>query len=89
MKDTLKNIWVNCQTVVYTILTLAALILVLVGSILALPIVLVLAVGAIIFISYKVGITEDDDDDHYDMNNMYRSTKNYKMENKYRSLDDD
>ena len=65
------------------------IILVLVGSLVALPIVLVLAVGAIIFISYKVGITEDDDDDHYDMNNMYRSTKNYKMENKYRSLDDD
>ena len=88
MKDILKNIWVNCQTVVYTILTLAVLILVLVGSILALPLVIVLLVGVVIFGAYKIGIAEDDDD-HYDMDNMYRSTKDYKMKNKYRSLDDD
>jgi len=94
MKDILKNIWVNCQTVVYTILTLAVLILVLVGSILALPLVIVLLVGVVIFGAYKIGIAEDDADDHYDMNNMYRTNKRYdkyryKMEDKYRSLDDD
>jgi|TARA_Y100001951_G_scaffold7795_1_gene4943 hypothetical protein len=76
MKNTLKSIWVNCQSVVYTILTIVGLVLILAGGLLALPIVIVLIIGAVIFIAYKVGI--DETDEPYDMNNMYRSNKRYK-----------
>ena len=75
MKTTLQKIWVNCQSAFYAILTLAALILVVVGSFLALPLVIVLVVGAVVFGAYKIGI--NDTDEPYDMNNMYRTSKRY------------
>jgi hypothetical protein len=74
MKNTLKNIWVNCQSAGYTVLTLVAVVLIVVGSILALPLVLVLLVGAVVFIAYKIGMTEDlDEDKPYDRYKKFRS----------------
>ena len=60
MKNILKKMWVNCQSAGYTALTLIGIIIVLIGSILALPVVLVFVVGVIIFIAYKIGMATDD-----------------------------
>ena len=49
---------------------------IIVGSFLALPLVIVLVVGAVVFGAYKIGI--NDTDEPYDMNNMYRTSKRYK-----------
>jgi flagellar biosynthesis component FlhA len=74
MKDALKNIWINCQSAGYTVLTLVAIVLIVLGSILALPLVLVLVVGAVVFIAYKIGMTEDiDEDKPYDLYKKFRS----------------
>jgi flagellar biosynthesis component FlhA len=75
MKDALKNIWINCQSAGYTVLTLIAIVLIVLGSILALPLVLVVVVGAVVFIVYKLGMTEDiDEDTPYDRYKKFRST---------------
>lgn len=74
MKDKLKNIWVNCQSAGYTVLTLAAVVLVVIASILMLPVVLVLIVGAVVFIAYKIGMTQDIDiNKPYDRYKKFRS----------------
>jgi hypothetical protein len=84
MKSTLKKVWTNCQSAGYTALTLIGIILVLVGSLLALPIVLVLVVGAIIFISYKVGIAADavEKEDLNDPDWYLKPVKRYRNDDK-------
>ena len=74
MKNTLKKIWVNCQSAGYTALTLIGITIIVIGSILALPVILVFVVGAIIFIAYKVGIAADaiEKEDPNDPDVMYR-----------------
>ena len=74
MNNKLKNIWINCQSAGYTVLTLIAIVLIVLGSILALPLVLVVVVGAVVFIVYKLGMTEDiDEDTPYDQYKKFRS----------------
>jgi len=74
MKNKLKQIWINCQSAGYTVLTLVAVVLIVLGSILMLPVVLVLIVGAVVFIAYKVGMTEDIDiNKPYDRYKKFRS----------------
>ena len=85
MKDKLKNIWVNCQSMGYTALTLIGIILVLIISFLALPFVLILVVGGIIFIEYKIGIATDDieKEDLNDPDWYLKPVKRYKDDDKY------
>ena len=85
MKNALKKIWVNCQSAGYTALTLIGIIILVVGSILALPVILVVVVGAIVFIAYKVGISADaiKKEDLNDPNWYLRPVKRYKDDDKY------
>ena len=85
MKNTLKKMWVNCQSAGYTALTLIGIIIVLIGSILALPVVLVFVVGAIIFIAYKIGMAADDveEENLNDPDWYLKPVKRYKDDDKY------
>ena len=85
MKNTLKSIWVNCQSVVYTILTIVGLVLILAGGLLALPVVLVFVVGVIIFIAYKIGMATDDieEENLNDPDWYLKPVKRYKDDDKY------
>jgi len=59
MKDHLKSLWLNAQSLIYAGLTLGGILVVLLGSILLLPLVLILIVGVILFFTYKLGIYDD------------------------------
>tara|TARA_B100000745_G_scaffold291965_1_gene232354 strand:- start:79 stop:306 length:228 start_codon:yes stop_codon:yes gene_type:complete len=59
MKDHLKSLWVNARSLIYAGLTLGGILVVLLGSILLLPLVLILIVGGILFFTYKLGIYND------------------------------
>lgn len=59
MKDHLKSLWLNARSLIYAGLTLGGILVVLLGSILLLPLVLILIVGAILFFTYKLGIYDD------------------------------
>ena len=85
MKTTLQKIWVNCQSAGYTALTLIGIIIVVVGGILALPIILVVIVGAIIFIAYKIGVSADaiEKEDLNDPDWYLKPVKRYKDDGKY------
>jgi hypothetical protein len=84
MKDKLKTIWTNCQSAGYTALTLMGIIILLIGGLLALPIVLILVVGAVIFIAYKIGITADaiEKKDTYDPDWYLKPIKRYRDDDK-------
>ena len=85
MKNTLKKMWENCQSAGYTALTLIGIIIVLIGSILALPVVLVFVVGVIIFIAYKIGMATDDieEENLNDPDWYLKPVKRYKDDDKY------
>ena len=59
MKDHLKSLWLNARSLIYAGLTLGGILVILLGSILLLPIVLILIVGGILFFVYKLGIYND------------------------------
>tara|TARA_R110002020_G_scaffold283597_1_gene499276 strand:- start:189 stop:416 length:228 start_codon:yes stop_codon:yes gene_type:complete len=59
MKDHLKSLWVNARSLIYAGLTLGGILVVLLGSILLLPLVLILIVGGILFFIYKLGVYND------------------------------
>ena len=62
MKDHLKSLWLNTRSMLYAGLTLGGILIVLLGSILLLPILLVLVVGFVVFIAYKMALYEREDD---------------------------
>lgn len=70
MKNTLDNIWTNCKSAGYTALTLIGILLVVVGSFFALPIILGLLIPGVIFMVYKLIISDDDPEEDPDV--MYR-----------------
>ncbi len=59
MKDHLKSLWLNARSLIYAGLTLGGILVVLLGSILLLPLILILIVGGILFFVYKLGIYND------------------------------
>jgi hypothetical protein len=59
MKDHLKSVWVNARSLIYAGLTLGGILVVLLGSILLLPLILILIVGGILFFIYKLGVYND------------------------------
>jgi len=62
MKDHLKSLWLNARSMIYAGLTLGGVLIVLLGSVLLLPILLVLVVGFVVFIAYKMALYEREDD---------------------------
>ena len=61
MKDRLKTLWLNARSLIYAGLTLGGVLVVLLGSVLLLPILLVLVVGFVVFIAYKMALYERED----------------------------
>ena len=61
MKDHLKSLWLNARSMIYAGLTLGGVLVVLLGSVLLLPILLVLVVGFVVFIAYKMALYERED----------------------------
>ena len=61
MKDNLKSLWANTRSMIYAGLTLGGILIVLMGSVVLLPLVILLVVGTVIFIAYRVSIEEDED----------------------------
>ena len=61
IKDHLKELWVNARSLVYAGLTLGGILLVVLGSVLLLPIVLIIVVGAIAFFAYRLSIYDNED----------------------------
>jgi hypothetical protein len=59
MKDHLNSLWLNARSLIYAGLTLGGILVILLGSILLLPLVLILIVGGILFFTYKLGIYDD------------------------------
>ena len=62
IKDRLKILWLNARSLIYAGLTLGGLLIVLLGSIILLPLLLILAVGFVVFIAYKISIYENEED---------------------------
>jgi hypothetical protein len=62
MKDRLKTLWLNARSLLYAGLTLGGLLIVLLGSIVLLPLLLILVVGFVVFIAYKISIYENEED---------------------------
>jgi len=62
MKDRLKTLWLNTRSLIYAGLTLGGLLIILLGSIILLPLLLILVVGFVMFIGYKISIYEREED---------------------------
>jgi len=62
MKYYLKGFWLNIRSLVYSGLTLGGILIVVLGSIVLLPVVLVIIVGAIVFFIYKLGMYDNEED---------------------------
>jgi len=62
MKDRLKTLWLNTRSLIYAGLTLGGLLIILLGSVILLPLLLILVVGFVMFIGYKISIYEREED---------------------------
>jgi hypothetical protein len=56
--DVLKTLWVNMRSLIYTSLTVGGVLVVLLSSILLLPVVIILILGGVIFMAYKISISD-------------------------------
>ena len=56
--DTLKTLWVNTRSLVYTSLTVGGILIVLLSSLLLLPVVMIIVLAGAIFMAYKIAIND-------------------------------
>jgi len=56
--DNLKSLWVNARSLIYAGLTISGILIVVFGSLLLLPLVIILVLGVAIFTAYKMGSTD-------------------------------
>jgi hypothetical protein len=60
MKDNFTSLWANTRSMVYAGLTLGGILIVLMGSVILLPLLIILVVGVVIFIAYRLIIDESE-----------------------------
>ena len=56
--DILKTLWVNTRSLIYTSLTVGGVLVVLLSSVLLLPVVIIIILGGVIFMAYKISISD-------------------------------
>ena len=60
MKDNLTSLWANMRSMVYAGLTLGGILIILMGTVIILPLLIILVVGAVIFVAYRLIIDENE-----------------------------
>ena len=58
----LKSTWVNIQSLIYASITIAGVVLLIVSGLALLPIAILLVTIFILFVIYKIIISDDDED---------------------------
>ena len=60
MKDNLNSLWANTRSIIYAGLTLGGVLIILMGSVVLLPLIIILVVGVVFFIAYRISIEENE-----------------------------
>jgi hypothetical protein len=58
----LKSTWVNIQSLIYASITIVGVVLLIVSGLALLPIAILLVIIFILFVTYKIIISDDDED---------------------------